>query len=298
MPLKDVFLTLLVVIIWGVNFSFIKIGLEELPPFLFSAARFAIVALPAVFFIPFPKTSVWNVLGVGLFLGILKFGLLFLAMREDASAGLSSLILQAQVLFTIALSVVFLKERISFNQAIGIFVAAMGFSLFFTLASGNITFLGLILILAAALFWGFSNLIMKRVQGVNLLHFMIWVSLVPPLPLLLVSIATETNQPWELLTQVSVTTWGALAYVSYLSTLFAFALWGYLLKTYPAASVTPFALLIPVVGMLTSALMLGESLTTTELLAAGLIMLGLVFCVFNKALFWQLKGKVLQTMSK
>ncbi|MEL6116030.1 EamA family transporter [Photobacterium sp. SP02] len=281
MKSKDMVLALLVVVIWGVNFSVIKIGLETLPPILFSALRFAVVAVPAVFFIPFPKTSVWNVLGVGVFLGVLKFGLLFIAMKADASAGLSSLILQAQVFFTIGLSVLLYKEMVSRYQALGILVAVAGFGLFFLDADGNITAMGLMMILAAAFCWAIANTIMKRMQGVNLLHFMVWVSVVPPLPLLLISYFTETAQPLDVLLAATSDTWLALLYVSYISTLLAFALWGHLLKSYPAATVTPFALLIPVVGMFTSTLVLNERMTETEMAGAGLIFLGLTCCILG-----------------
>lgn len=285
MKLQDILLAILVVMIWGINFSFIKIGLEELPPILFSALRFAIVAIPAVFFIPFPKTSVWNVIGVGLFLGVFKFGLLFVAMKSDASAGLSSLILQAQVFFTIGLSVFFFKEMLTKAQILGVCIAAIGFSFFIFNAGGNITAVGLMLILLAAFFWAISNLIMKRVTQVNLLHFMVWVSLIPPIPLLMLSFFLETNAPLETVLSTSVQTWGVLAFVGYISTLIAFAIWGKLLKSYSAAVVTPFALLIPVVGLVTSSLMLDESLTRDEILGAVLILLGLVFCVAGKKLF-------------
>ncbi|NAW85567.1 EamA family transporter [Photobacterium halotolerans] len=281
MKSRDMVIALLVVVIWGVNFSVIKIGLETLPPILFSALRFAVVAVPAVFFIPFPKTSVWNVLGVGVFLGVLKFGLLFIAMKADASAGLSSLILQAQVFFTIGLSVLLYKEMVSRYQALGILVAVAGFGLFFLDADGNITAMGLMMILAAAFCWAIANTIMKRMQGVNLLHFMVWVSVVPPLPLLLISYFTETAQPLDVLLAATSDTWLALLYVSYISTLLAFALWGHLLKSYPAATVTPFALLIPVVGMFTSTLVLNERMTETEMAGAGLIFLGLTCCILG-----------------
>lgn len=280
----DLMLALFVVLVWGVNFSFIKIGLEELPPILFSALRFAIVALPAVLFIPFPKTSVWNVVGVGLFLGVFKFGLLFIAMKQDASAGISSLLLQAQVFFTIALSMLVLKESVTKSQMVGILIALVGFVTIALNVGGNITALGLSMLLLAALFWGFANLIMKRMKQVNLLHFMVWVSLVPPLPLLLLSYYTETNSPVELLLATSMPTWGALAFVSYLSTLIAFAVWGKLLSLYSAAVVTPFALLIPVAGIITSSLMLGERLTSDEIASALLIMFGLSVCVFGNKL--------------
>ena len=290
MKSRDLSIALLVVVIWGVNFSVIKIGLETLPPILFSALRFAVVAIPAVFFIPFPKTSVWNVLGVGVFLGVLKFGLLFIAMKADASAGLSSLILQAQVFFTIGLSVLLYQERISRYQALGILVAVAGFGLFFLNADGNITAMGLMMILAAAFCWAIANTIMKRMQGVNLLHFMVWVSLVPPLPLLLISYFTETAQPLDVLLAATTDTWLALLYVSYISTLLAFALWGHLLKSYPAATVTPFALLIPVVGMFTSTLVLNERMTVTEVAGAGLIFAGLSCCILG--------GRLMQAKSR
>ncbi len=282
MNAKDTFLALLVVLIWGVNFSIIKIGLEELPPILFSALRFALVALPAVFFIPFPKTSVWNVIGVGLFLGVFKFGCLFIAMESDASAGLSSLLLQAQVFFTIGLSIVFYQEHITKNQFVGVLVASLGFSLFFLNAGQNITILGLSLILLAAFFWSISNIIMKQIKNVNLLHFMVWVCLIPPLPLMLLSYFTETQDPLAVILSTTADTWIALVYVSFISTLVAFALWGKLLKNYSAIKVTPFALLIPVVGIITSSIILSESLNLVEYIGAALIMLGLIFCVLGE----------------
>lgn len=279
MNVKSISLALIVVIIWGLNFSVIKFGLVELPPILFSGLRFLVVAIPAVFFIPFPKTSVWNVLGVGLFLGVLKFSLLFIAMESNASAGIASLLLQAQVIFTILLSVLLLKETMDRFQVVGISIATFGFSLFFINSSGSTTILGAVLILFAALFWSFSNLIMKRLQDVNLLHFIVWVSLVPPLPLFTLSYFIETDAPLTLLLNTTTQSWLSIAYVGYISTLIAFAIWGWLLKNHKAAAVTPFALLIPIVGIVGSALLLNEQLMLMEAIGGGFILCGLTISV-------------------
>lgn len=284
MSIRDICLAFLVVMIWGLNFSIIKIGLEELPPILFSALRFALVALPAVFFVPFPKTSIWNVVGVGVFLGVLKFGCLFVAMKSDASAGLSSLLLQAQVFFTIGFSVLFYKEHITKSQLLGVIIASLGFSLFFVNAGQNITYVGLILILLAAFFWSISNLIMKKIKDVNLLHFMVWVCLIPPLPLLFLSYVTESRDPVSVILSTSFNTWSALIYVSLVSTLVAFAIWGKLLKSYSSIKVAPFALLIPVIGITASNIILDERLSLIEYAGTILIMLGLVFCVLGRKL--------------
>ncbi|QZO12139.1 EamA family transporter [Pseudoalteromonas piscicida] len=279
MNVKSISLALIVVIIWGLNFSVIKFGLAELPPILFSGLRFLVVAIPAVFFIPFPKTSVWNVLGVGLFLGVLKFSLLFIAMESNASAGIASLLLQAQVIFTILLSVLLLKETMERFQVVGISIATFGFSLFFINSSGSTTILGAVFILFAALFWSFSNLIMKRLQDVNLLHFIVWVSLVPPLPLFTLSYFIETDAPLTLLLNTTTQSWLSIAYVGYISTLIAFAVWGWLLKNHKAAAVTPFALLIPIVGIVGSALLLNEQLMLMEAIGGGFILCGLTISV-------------------
>ncbi|PLY05022.1 MAG: permease [Arcobacter sp.] len=281
MNLKSILLALLVVLIWGVNFSVIKFGLEELPPILFSSLRFFIVAIPIVFFIPFPKTSIWNVLGVGVFLGVLKFSFLFIAMREDASAGISSLLLQAQVIFTILLSMIIFKEKISSSQLIGMTIALIGFSFFFFTVNTNITFFGLVLILSAAIFWSISNIIMKQVKDVNLLHFMVWVSLVPPLPLFILSYIYESQEPLSIILNSSMKTWLSLAFTGYISTLVAFAIWGWLLKNFNASVVTPFALAIPVVGIISSSILLGEELNIIETIGAILILFGLFISVLG-----------------
>lgn len=292
MKLKDTLLALLVIIIWGVNFSIVKIGLEEIPPILFSALRFTIISIPAVFFIPPPKTSFWNIIGVGVFLGVLQFTLLFYAVKFHASAGLSSLILQAQVFFTIGLGIILFKEIISKIQIIGIIIAAIGFVSFFFVSNENITLMGVNLILLAAFCWAISNIIMKGIEDVNLLHFMIWVSLIPPIPLFILSFFTETQDPVSIISTASIISWGSLIYGSYLSTLLAFSIWGFLLKKYSTATIMPFSLLIPIVAIITSNIVLRESISILQLIGGSLILIGLLFSVLGDVLLRTHKRKI------
>ncbi|MCF6441970.1 EamA family transporter [Pseudoalteromonas luteoviolacea] len=285
MDMKSVAIALLVVFIWGVNFSAIKLGLEQLPPFLFSGMRFLICAVPAVFFVPFPKTPVYHVILVGLFLGVMKFSLLFIAMQSDASAGISSLLLQAQVIFTVILSVLLFRERLNGFQLLGIIIACSGFSLFFVTSGGGATLFGVVLLLGAAVFWSVANIVIKYAGKVNLLHFMVWVSLIPPVPLFALSYLYESNAPITLLLAMTEQAWLSLMYVGYISTLVAFALWGWLMVNYPSASVAPFALLIPVVGVIGANLLLGEQLNKVELIGGGIILVGLSISVLGKTTF-------------
>ncbi|MFL0801012.1 MAG: EamA family transporter [Agarilytica sp.] len=281
MKWQHLFMAMGVVTIWGVNFSVVKIGLQDYPPILFSGVRFLLVAIPAVFFIPFPKTSIWYVVVVGVCLGIFKFSLLFLAMKTDISAGLASLVLQVQVFFTIGFSIAVFKESISISQVIGICCAVLGFIVLFGNSGENVTLVGLLMVASAAIFWAISNVVMKKMQGVNLLHFFVWISLIPPIPLFILSYIYETSDPISVIKSATTTSWFSALYVSYMSTLLAFAMWGYLLRSYSSATVAPFALLIPVIGMGTSWLLLDETISRYEAVGAVGILAGLVWCVLG-----------------
>ena len=97
MSKKDLILTLLVAIIWGANFTVIKLGLEGVPSLLLVAIRFALTAFPAVFFLQRPNVpwSYW--LAYGLFAGVGQFGCLFYAMEIGMPAGIASIVIQSQV---------------------------------------------------------------------------------------------------------------------------------------------------------------------------------------------------------
>lgn len=261
---------------WGLSFVVIKVGLNQLPPFLFSALRFALAAIPAVFFVPFPKNHWKAVLGIGIFIGIFKFSFLFISLDGHITAGLASLLIQSQIYFTVILSIIMFKETITSLHVKGFLVALLGFLTLLTSGSQAFTTLGLLMILLAGLSWAFSNIIMKKMKDVNLFQLMVWACLVPPVPLFVISILTETDQPMYLLAQLNFMSWVSVTFLAFCSTLLAYALWGVLLRKYSAASITPMALLIPIVGMISSVLVLGEEVAFIEVISFLLIFLGLV----------------------
>lgn len=287
--IKHILLALLVVTLWGTSFAVIKLGLNHLPPLLFSALRFTAAAIPAVFFVPFPREYWKQVLAIGLFLGVLKFSFLFLALKGQISASLASVLLQSQVFFTVILCYVFLSEKIQKQQLLGIVISVLGFILLFVFGDGTFTLLGLIMIACAGLFWACSNVIMKSMQNINLLQVMVWVCLIPPVPLFVLSYFIETQQPLSLLATISLNGWLSIVFLAYCSTLLAYAIWGSLLRNYTAIMITPFALLIPVVGILASDFLLGEELNNIEIISASIIMLGLIFSVFGQSIIRKVK---------
>lgn len=282
MPPRDLALVLVVILAWGSNFSAMKLVLEELPPFLFVALRFAIlVPLIALF----PRPAPWRaILAVGVLVNLAQFGFLFSAMAADVSAGLASLILQSQAPMTIVLAAIFFREPVRPVQVAGIALACLGLAGFALARGGNVTAAGLALVLCGALSWALGNLVFRRLPGIDFLALFLWASLVPPVPMLALSLALEGGAPLATLAGLSARGWAGVLYVALISTVVGYSIWGALLSRHRAAEVTPFALLIPVVGIATAALVLGERLGRWEALSGLVILAGIALAVLGPRL--------------
>jgi O-acetylserine/cysteine efflux transporter len=276
---RDTLLALAVMAIWGTNFVVIRWGLDEFPPLAFACVRFFFSAVPAMFFLKRPGTAWRYLVAYGVLLGAGQFGLLFLAMNGDISPGLASLIIQMQVVFTIALSMVLFHERLATTAIIGTALAVSGLATVGAHLDATVTPKGLVLILCAAFCWACANVCVKlaarRGPRFNMLAFIVWSSVfaVPPLAALSVGLeglpAIETS-----LRNASMMAWLAVAWQAAGNTLFCFAAWSWLLAKYDAATVTPYALLIPVFGMGASALLLVEPMPPWKLLAGAMVIGG------------------------
>lgn len=282
LPFRHLLFALAVVSIWGCNFIAIKLALSELPPLLLCAVRFVFVAFPAVFFLPRPAVPARQLVVYGLTMFAGQFGFLFLGMKLGMPAGLASLVLQVQVFVTLALAVGILKERLSLAQIAGALVAVAGFTIVGLHTGGEVTAAGLACVLLGAVSWGFANFTSKRLGRVNPLSLVVWGSLVVPLPMAAASALFEGPALIvHSLTHLSWTAVLSVAFIVYISTHIAYSLWSWLLARHPASTVTPFALLVPVIGMLSSTLVLGESLPAWKLQAAALVIAGLALNIFG-----------------
>lgn len=276
MPLRHTLLATLVAAAWGFNFVVIHIGIGDFPPLLFSALRFTLAAVPLIFFVRKPDVPWSIILGIGGMLGVVKFSLLFIGMDMGLSAGLASLVLQTQAFFTIILAALLLGERPTGGQLAGMFVAFSGIALVASTVGGDLSALGFALAIAAALAWACSNLIMKKAGPVDMLSLMVWVSVIPPIPLFALSFMFEGQEAITVaFLNLRLEGVGATVYIAFVATIFGFAVWGKLINLYGAGKVAPYSLLVPIFGMTFSALLLGEEFGPLRLLAAALVITGL-----------------------
>lgn len=276
LSLRHFLLGLGVVAVWGTNFAVIKLALAQMPPLLFATLRFVAVILPAIFLVARPAVPWRNLAAYGLLIGVGQFGLMFIAMNGHISPGLASLVVQTQVFFTIGLAMWLSGERAHPVQGVSLALAAGGIGVILLHTDGSATPLGLVLMLLAALSWAGGNIVSRQAGRVNMLAYVVWSSAFAVPSLVVLTLWQEGWTPVRTaLEHADAAAWAAVAWQAVGNSLFGYAAWGWLLARYPAATVTPMALLVPVFGMGASAFWLGESLPGWKLLAAALVMGGL-----------------------
>jgi O-acetylserine/cysteine efflux transporter len=293
LPASHLLLALAIVAVWGTNFVVIKLCLASFPPFLFAALRYTFAFLPLVFFIPRPKVPWSNLCTYGVAIGVGQFGILYFAIDGRISPGLASLVIQTQVFFTIGFAMFFAKERLRLYQVVAVSVAMTGLAIIALHTDANTSFLGLALVVFAGLSWGVANTVSRRAGSINMLSYVVWASVFSLPPLFLISWIFEGG--WEhisaSLSSAPLGAWAGVLWQSWGNTLFGYAAWAWLLSKHPAAAVAPAPLLVPIFGMGASAYFLSESLPLWKVLAAGLVIAGLIVNLFWPSLEkWLRKG--------
>lgn len=285
MLVKDILLGLLVVTIWGLNFIAIKLGLQGVQPVFLVVIRFFVASIPALFFLKKPPISWKSLFLLGLSINVGQFSFLFIGMDLGMPAGLASLVLQAQVFFTAIFAVRFLGEKWKLNQKIGLSIAFIGMSIIGFAQDVNMSILGFMFTLCASICWAIGNIVIRKAtkgyENYPMLSLIVWAGAISVIPLLLISLLLEGPELiLESIASIDLITVGAIIYISYLSTLVGYGLWGKLLSKYNAAKVSPLSLLVPVVGITGSVVFLNESLSVMQTVGGILIMLGLIVNLF------------------
>ncbi|MBM9468865.1 EamA family transporter [Nakamurella leprariae] len=281
MTTRDRLLAVLVAVCWGLNFPATALALEHFPPLLMVAVRFAIIAVPTLFLVRRPAIPVRWLVGVGMGIGTLQFAFLYLGMAAGMPSGLASLVLQASAPFTVVLAGIFLRERLSGRQVVGILTAVVGLAVIAAHRAQVAALLPVVLTLCGALGWAVGNVCSRQAKAPNAFHLTLWMSTIPVLPMLALSFIVEGPQRiWASLstaaTAAALPAVLGLLYVVLVATLIGYGIWNTLLSRYPSSTVAPFSMLVPVVGVLSSWLIFDEGVDPVELIAGAAIIGGVL----------------------
>lgn len=283
---RDRLLAVLVAVCWGINFPATALALEHFPPFLMGAVRFTLVAIPTLLLVPRPRVPVRWLVGTGLGLGLLQFAFLYVGMVAGMPSGLASLVLQASAPFTVIIAGVFLRERLSGRQVIGILVAVGGLATIAVYRAQVASLLPVILTLCAALGWAIGNICSRQAAAREPFRLTLWMSVVPPIPLLILSLifegpATITQTMITVITPDALPSVLGLLYIVLIATLIGYGLWNRLLSRHRSSEVAPFSMLVPIVGVTSSWVAFGEQVEMLVIIA-GLAVIGGVWFASRK----------------
>lgn len=289
MKRKDFILAILVVIVWGANFTVIKLGLNGVPPLLLVTLRFTLVAFPAVFFIKPPKISLKDLLLYGFTVGVGQFGCLFFAMHIGMPAGLSSILLQLQAFISPILGYLLFKEKFKTKQLVGFLIGALGLIVIGIASTskdiGSIPLSAILLMICAPIFWSISNIVVRTAsekakekdEQLDMLSLVVWGSLVPPIPTLILALLIDSPQTLiNSITNLNIVSIFAALYLAFGSTLFGYGFWSMLISKYPLNKISPLSLLVPITGLLTARIVLLEKLSSLQWLGVTIIVIGLI----------------------
>jgi O-acetylserine/cysteine efflux transporter len=274
---KDTSLAVIVAALWGFNFVVIDWGMGTVPPLLFAAIRFTVVALPACFFVKRPPLPFTTVAAVGAFMSLGQFAFLYLSMHLGMPPGLAALVLQAQVPFTIVIASVALRERPSKVQVAGVGLGVAGLGTVALGIGGSVPLIALALCLLAGLSWGAGNVVSRGAKAPGGLSLTVWSATIVPVPMLALSLLVDG--PHAVGAGLAHLGWHGIlstAYTAGLCSLIGYAIWNRLLSRYPSGHVVPWVLLAPVVAMGSSWALLGEAPGPAELVGAVMLIAGVL----------------------
>lgn len=283
MSLKHSLLAVGVMVIWGANFVVIDEGLKDVPPLLFLAMRFIFVAFPLVLFVPRPKAGWRSVVAVGTFMSLGQFSLLYIALHLGMPSGLASLVLQAQVIFTIVLAALLIKERPSPKQVIGAVIGTVGLVTVVIAHGTTAPVVPILVMLGAATSWAIGNVIARRAGVSSGFSLVVWSALVVPLPALGLSLLVDGgDEVGRALTHLSGTAIASTAFTAFGASLLGYGVWNSLLARYPASAVVPFVLLVPVIGIAAAWIVQDEVPAVLELVGGAVMLAGVAAATISR----------------
>jgi O-acetylserine/cysteine efflux transporter len=290
MKVIHLIIALVIVLVWGLNFSVIKLGVSEMDPLILTGLRFSFAALPMIFFIPKPNVS-WRLISIyGILFGVGVWGMLTLSIYAGMSAGMASLLLQSSAFISVILGTIFLKESLSAAKIIGLLLSITGLILIFNITDGSVTSLGIALALVAAVSLSLTSLIIKTNTISEMFAFVVWSCLLAPIPLFVLSYLLHGTTGFVLLAE-NISSLGVFSvmFQAYPVTLLGYWLWNKLTVIYPISTMAPLTLLVPIFGFIGSVIFYHEPIGLTKIIAFTLIILGLFINLADKSIMAFLK---------
>ncbi len=280
MALTHVALAVLVMLLWGLNFVAAKFGLQELSPLLMLSLRFLIVGLVLIPFCPYPRGRMKQIGVLSVVLGTIHFSLMFNGIR-GVDAGVAAVAIQLQVPFAAILAAIVFKDRLGWRRMVGMAFAFVGVAMLAGEPRMASSLFSLALVVSASFVWAISNIQVKMIGEINPLSLLAWSSLLSAPQLFGLSLLMEHGQ-MAAIADAGWRGWGAIAYMVICVSGVGYGIWYYLVPRYSVNQTMPFTLMVPVFGIVSGALVLGERMTWLMLIGSVLTLAGVAVIILRR----------------
>jgi len=283
---RDLLIIIAVTCVWGLNFSVIKAGVDNIDPFILTGLRFMLAAFPAVFFVKKPNVAWIYIALYGIVFGVGVWGMMSMSLDYGLSAGTASLILEFSVFISVLLGVLFLKERINNSLKIGLFLSLLGLVFIANISDGSVTWIGFLFALLGAVGFSTINLLVKKLAINDMFAFVAWSCLFAPIPLFLMAyLINDVNLINELST-LNQTAIASILFQAYPTTLLGYWIWNKMLTKYPLGLMSSLKLLVPIFALLGSVIFYNEQLELNKIIAFALIISGVIIPILLPLIKW------------
>jgi O-acetylserine/cysteine efflux transporter len=277
----DILTLLAVTMVWGFNFAVVKVGLAQLPPILFVSLRFLLVAALLLPFLKWPRHKRGLIVLMAITLGVVHFSMFFLGV-SGLEVSTAAIAIQLQVPFASILAAIVYRDRLGWRRLLGMAFAFAGVALVAGSPRSDPAIGALLLVIGAACFWSIASMMMKEIgDELDVLSLNGWVALIAAPQLLIVSAIFERGQVAAILAS-DWRAWLSLVFQAVLVTLFGYSVWYRMMRRFSLNQVMPFTLLVPVFGVLSGVIFLGDQLTRLMLLGAALTIIGIGIIVVRR----------------
>jgi len=273
---RDLFLVLVIVVVWAVNFLTAARGLREIPPLLFTALRFGLLLLPLAFVMKRPPPGQWlRLIAVSVIVGVVHFSLSFLALKLAGDLSSPAIVLQSYVPMTTLLAWWWLGEKVGWRTATAIAISFLGVLVLGFDPHVLERPMALATMLASALALAVGTILMKGLRGIDVYSQQGWMAVFSLPPLLLLSLWLEPGA-LAALPDASGTAWLAAGYAAFASSLLGHGLYYRLMQRHPVARITPWLLLVPVLAIVLGVLFWGDTPGPRVLIGGAMVLSGVL----------------------
>jgi O-acetylserine/cysteine efflux transporter len=276
MTRRQILLALMPPLCFGMGFTIAKPAVSHFPPlFMMLMVYGGIAIVLGMTHREKLKTPLAAIIVISAFSVTIQGALLFWGLRNAAMpATAANLILQVQIPFAVLLDWLIMKEKLDARKAVGTAIALAGVAIVIGLPQQAPGLLPTVMIIVSAFCWALGQVLARKLgrdSGVGLLKANAFGSLPQ---LLLATLLIEQGQ-WQAVAGATLQQWAMLAFVGVVGFYLAYMCWFSLLRQCRMDEAAPFILLMPVVGILTAALVLGETVSLAQLAGGAVILAGL-----------------------